>query len=65
MLSRFKWEAETRNQLYYKQCGEVFEVSIAVPEEKRLAFAIALEQLLDTVAEVLPVEVDAAESTEQ
>lgn len=50
---------------YYKQRGEVFEVSIAVPEEKRLAFAIALEQLLDTVAEVLPVEVDAAESTEQ
>ncbi|MET1114443.1 MAG: ParB N-terminal domain-containing protein [Comamonas sp.] len=38
---------------YYKQRGDVFEVSIAVPDDKRLAFATALENLLDTVAVVL------------
>ena len=41
---------------YYKQRGDVFEVSIAVPDDKRLAFATALENLLDTVAVVLPAE---------
>ena len=41
---------------YYKQRGDVFEVSIAVPDDKRLAFATALENLLDTVAVVLPPE---------
>ena len=39
---------------YYKQRGDTFEVSIAVPDHQRLAFAIALEDLLDTVAVVLP-----------
>ena len=49
---------------YYKQRGDVFEVSIAVPDDKRLAFATALENLLDTVAVVLapePEKVPAAE----
>ncbi|MCD2514395.1 ParB/RepB/Spo0J family partition protein [Comamonas endophytica] len=41
---------------YYKQRGDVFEVSIAVPDHKRLAFATALENLLDTVAVVLAPE---------
>lgn len=41
---------------YYKQRGDIFEMSIAVPDDKRLAFATALESLLDTVAVVLPVE---------
>ncbi|ABM39997.1 ParB/RepB/Spo0J family partition protein [Polaromonas naphthalenivorans] len=50
---------------YYKQRGDIFEVSIAVPDDKRVAFSIALEKLLDTVAEVLPAESDTAESSAQ
>ena len=39
---------------YFKQRGEGFEVSITVPADKREAFAEALEELLDTVAEQEP-----------
>ena len=39
---------------YYKQRGNTFEVSIAVSDDRRIAFSTALEKLLDTVAEVLP-----------
>jgi ParB family chromosome partitioning protein len=35
----------------YKQLGDKFEVSIAVAEDKRESFAMALEALLETVAE--------------
>ena len=45
---------------YYKQRGDLFEVSIAVPHDKRITFANALEELLDSVVEVLPVATDAA-----
>jgi ParB family chromosome partitioning protein len=41
---------------YYKQRGNTFEVSIAVPGDKQVEFSIALEKLLDTVAEVLPAD---------
>jgi len=41
---------------FYKQCGDIFEVSIAVPSDKRVEFSKALEKLLDTVAEVLPAD---------
>ena len=50
---------------YYKQRGDVFEVSIAVPDDKRLAFATALENLLDTVAVVLAREPDKADADEK
>ena len=50
---------------YYKQRGDVFEVSIAVPEDKRISFSIALEKLLDTVAEVLPVKAETTTLSEQ
>jgi ParB family transcriptional regulator, chromosome partitioning protein len=36
---------------YFKQRGDVFEVSIAVTDERRSEFAAALEALLDTVGE--------------
>ena len=40
---------------YYKQRGDAFELNITVDAERREAFAVALEQLLDTVAvEVTP-----------
>jgi ParB family chromosome partitioning protein len=39
---------------YYKQHNDIFEVSISVPDDQRAAFSIALEQLLGTVAQVLP-----------
>ena len=39
---------------YYKQRGDTFEVSIAVSEEQRLAFSVALEELLGTVAQAIP-----------
>jgi len=41
---------------FYKQRGDFFEVSIAVPSDKRVEFSNALEKLLDTVAEVLPAD---------
>ncbi|MNY37608.1 hypothetical protein D3C86_1721820 [compost metagenome] len=50
---------------YYKQRGDVFEVSIAVPDDKRLAFATALENLLDTVAVVLAPEPEKAQPVEK
>lgn len=50
---------------YYKQRGDVFEVSIAVPDDKRLAFATALENLLDTVAVVLAPEPEKAQPAEK
>ena len=36
---------------FYKQRGDLFEVSIEVPDEKKQAFATALEALLDTVSD--------------
>lgn len=40
---------------FLKQRDDLFEVSITVPDDKREAFSLALEKLLETVAEELPV----------
>lgn len=47
---------------YYKQRADGFELSIKVPEEKRDAFAAALEKLLDTVGIQNPPKDTSAES---
>ena len=49
---------------FFKQRGDGFEVSISVPADKREAFAIALEELLDTVAEQVTPEPTREESTD-
>lgn len=48
---------------FYKQRGDEFDLSIKVPSEKRVAFAEALEKLLDTVSIQPPAVKETPETT--